>query len=412
MTQPLKRGFAALVVAAMAAAPVTVAVGAATVLGADAAFAKSDNGKGNGNGGGNGGGKGNAGGNSGKGGGNSASSKSASASGSTGSSSATTKNGRTVTRVVEKKVRTKDGRVKTVRTIYVSKGKAAQPAARTKAAPQTASVTTETATTETATAETTKQKGGGWRSRMAAGQTRVPPQELGMWNSAKRSPQAIANMAEKYRETGKITGAGGAIGALVVAYEDMNAAVNGEEGLTSAVQAALDAGEITMEQAEAILSGDLPTAEQLAEQAAALGESYELPEGVTLTYEGGVVGCDDGGSGGCDDVLTGADYADVQAEIAEIEGAAGVLDNEAIADAMEAVEAADTQLADAQALVQPNKTPELAEDMLADVEELLGISLEEPNEVTAPEPAPTEEAAVTGEEGAGEGEVLPPEEQL
>lgn len=408
MFDPVRRVIAALAVSAVAAAPLGIG-SVAMVLGmADAALAKSENGKGGGNGGGNGKGGGNG---AGKGGGGK--SASASASGRGGKSgparSGSRKGGKsvaggapkrgesykggTVRKVVVKKVRTSDGRVKTVRTVYVSKGATAKAPAKA------------TARAATATApETTVASGKSWKSRLASGALRVHPSELGAWNSAKRSPVAIANMAEKYRETGKATGAGGQIGALVVAYEDYNLAINGDPeagtlGLSDSLQAAVDAGTITVEMAERILAGDLPTEEEFAGEVAAISDSYELPEGVSLSYEAGSVGCSDGGDGGCDAVMNEAGFADLRDQIAAIEADAAALEDPEILAAIDARVEAEAELKAAQAMVMSATTPGLAAQMLADVEELLHISLQAPEQIIAPA---EEDSGLEG------GETVPP----
>lgn len=161
----------------------------------------------------------------------------------------------------------------------------------------------------------------------------------------------------------------------------------------------MDAGTITVDMAKRILAGDRPIEEAFAGEVAAISDSYELPEGVTLSYEAGSVGCSDGGDGGCDAVMNEADFADLRDQIAAIEADAAALEDPEILAAIEAKAAAEAGLEAAQAMVMPAKTPGLAAEMLADVEELLQISLEAPEQIIAPA---EEDSGLEG------GETVPP----
>ena len=221
-----------------------------------------------------------------------------------------------------------------------------------------------------------------WKTRID-GEITVHPSELGPWNSARRSPQAIANMVAKYEETGEVNGAGGMVGMFVSAYSGYNSALAGDPlaeppipSFNDLIQMEIDEGRLDYDAVTAALaSGEFPTEEGLLTRVDDLS-GYDLPEGVVLSYVDGMVSCEDGGSGGCGDVESEDAYADLRAEIESIEGDATLLSNEALSARLEEIEGAESLLGDAQAMVVPHKTPELQEDMLRYIEDLLDVEVD------------------------------------
>jgi hypothetical protein len=225
--------------------------------------------------------------------------------------------------------------------------------------------------------------GNGWKARLDDGMLDTHPSELGMWNSARRSPQAIANMVAKYAETGDASGAGGAIGFLVYAHQQ---AADGSTAYYDALQAAIDDGDLTVETAERLLDGSL-SQEAFAAALDELGEDVD--------FEGGVISCDEDAI--CDEEELAALQADADA--------LAYLASEEAADLRTAQEGYDSALADveaAEALVQPNKSTDEAvrDQMLADVKDLLDIE-----DLLAPEfvaPETVEEETIVEESGETE----------
>jgi hypothetical protein len=210
--------------------------------------------------------------------------------------------------------------------------------------------------------------GNGWKARLDDGVLDTHPSELGMWNSARRSPQAIANMVAKYAETGDASGAGGAIGYLVHSHQQ---AAEGSTAWYDALQAAITDGDLTVEEAERLLDGTL-SQDAFDEALAELGD--------TVIFEEGVISCAEDAE--CDPEQLAALQADADT--------LAFLDSEEAADLRDAQEGYDAALADvaaAEALVQPNKSTdeEVREQMLADVKDLLDIEDLLAPEFVAPE---------------------------
>jgi hypothetical protein len=214
------------------------------------------------------------------------------------------------------------------------------------------------------------------------------PRELGMWNSARRSPQAIANMLAKYEETGEVNGAGGAIGFLVWSHQQM------EEPTTdyfNALQLAVTDEQIAIGAAERLLDGSL-TEESFQDTLDALGDDVDFVDGVVTCAEDAT--CDP-------DVLARLqEDADALAFIASDEG-------KALAEARDAYDTADADRQAAEALVQPNFTPDdpnIQEQMLADVKDLLDIEDTDLPGFAPPEPDEPEEPVEGAEESPGDTE--------
>lgn len=213
-------------------------------------------------------------------------------------------------------------------------------------------------------AEDEEIAGNGWKARLDDGVLDTHPSELGMWNSARRSPQAIANMVAKYAETGTVSGAGGAIGYLVWSHQQ---AADSATGYYDALQGAITNGDLTVETAERLLDGSL-TQESFDAALAELGED--------VLFEDGMISCAPGAT--CDDDALKALQADADtlAFLASDEAADLRMAQDGYEAAREDVEAAE-------ALVQPNKSTgdeDVRTQMLADVKDLLDIE-----EIAAPE---------------------------
>lgn len=331
--------------ASLAALALSATAVTATFMTADYAYAKGGNGNGNGNGGGNGGGNGKGNGGGGK------SSKSGKSD--TKSSSRSGKSGGGLLKLFNKDKSTKTRTTRTRVTREPSK------------AP--------------------KSNGNSWKTRLDDGMLSTPSYELGAWNSAKRSPRAIANMVEKYRETGKANGAGGMIGQLVAAYEDYNGA---NEDLETALQDAVNNGTLDQATAQSILDGSLSSEsiENALVAADLLGDEM-------VTLDGSTVSCDDSGAGDCAAISDELDA--LQADVDALDVAST---DPAISDALDGVAGVEDTLATAQSTIVPKKTPELYETMKADIEDLLDISLTEPGTILPPEeldPETVEDVAAT-----------------
>ncbi len=130
------------------------------------------------------------------------------------------------------------------------------------------SATTQSAVVSSPKPASKPSNGNSWKTRLDDGILDTPANELRSWNSAKRSPQALMNMVEKYEATGKANGAGGMIAAFVVAHGDYADAIGPMNGLTDALQTAVDDGLISYDDATALLSGDLNDASLAADLAA------------------------------------------------------------------------------------------------------------------------------------------------
>lgn len=223
--------------------------------------------------------------------------------------------------------------------------------------------------------------GNSWKSRLDDGMLDTHPRELGMWNSARRSPQAIANMVAKYDATREVTGAGGAIGFLVWSHEQLEAPTT---AYFDALQQAVTDEQIAVGAAERLLDGSL-TDDSFQDALDALGGDVEVVDGVVTCAEGAT--CDP-------DVLAALqEDADALAFLASDDGMA-------LAEARDALDAADADRLAAEALVQPNFTPgdpDLQAQMLADVKDLLDIEdidlpdFEPPAEEAPEEPGEGEE---------------------
>jgi hypothetical protein len=217
--------------------------------------------------------------------------------------------------------------------------------------------------------------GNSWKTRLDDGVLDTHPRELGMWNSAKRSPQAVANMVAKYETTGDATGAGGMIGALVSAYDTYN---EDKSDYFDALQASVTAGDLSADTATRIFDGTLTQ------------DSFDLD---LENFEGDIVLGDDGS-------ITCADGADCSdADLARLQEDADALaylsseDGADVAQAAEDFEQASEDRAIADASVQPNFStddPEIQEQMLTDVKDLLDIEETETPEFVAPEGDETE----------------------
>lgn len=221
--------------------------------------------------------------------------------------------------------------------------------------------------------------GNSWKTRLDDGSLETHPSELGPWNSAKRSPQAVANMVEKYERTGDMSGAGGMIGYLVSSYW----ALDGEDGARttyfSTLQTAVDDGALSVAAATRLFEGPPLTQEEFD----ALLESDDYA-GIIVTD--GIVSCDAGATCEDDDIALLQAELDALDFLARNDGAEG--------DYYDALEAA----AEADATVVPNRSPEddeIRQTMLEDVKDLLDIDgtdydFEEP-EAEGGEAEPNEE---------------------
>lgn len=217
-------------------------------------------------------------------------------------------------------------------------------------------------------------RGNSWKTRLDDGILETHPRELGMWNSARRNPQAIANMVAKYEASCETacdaTGAGGMIGALVSAYDGYNTE---KSDFFDALQASVMAGDLTVDTASRLFDGSL-TQESLEAEIAGFG-------GDIVLGEDGMVSCADGAECSDDDLERLQDDADALAFLASDEGAD-------LAKAAEDYEMAAETRAIADASVQPNFSvgnAEVQEKMLADVKDLLDIEETQTPEFAAPE---------------------------
>lgn len=247
-------------------------------------------------------------------------------------------------------------------------------------------------------------KGQSWKTRLESGMLQTHPSELGMWNSAKRNPNAVANLVEKYRMTGKANGAGGMIAMVVVAYEDYNEVAG---PAADALQDAVYAGTISYEDAQAIMDGSLTTgsiagAVDDLNLAAALDEADAPLYVVAYDSEAGTVTC----TGDCPDVSDLDGQAGVLNTVvveAEIDEATG----DVITPAMTAGEIAEDlgeaygPVEEANGLIVPNKTSpgddnyeDVQAGMIDDVLGLLGLSMDN----TLEEPLVHEEVPAEGED--------------
>ncbi|MGI1661587.1 hypothetical protein ACRDNQ_05035 [Palleronia sp. KMU-117] len=212
--------------------------------------------------------------------------------------------------------------------------------------------------------------GNSWKSRLDDGRLDTHPRELGMWNSARRSPQAIANMVAKYDASREVTGAGGAIGFLVWSHQQM---AEPTTAYFDGLQQAVTDERITVGAAERLLDGSL-TEDSFQDAVDALGEDVEVVDGVVTCAEGAV----------CDPEVLAAlqEDADALAFLASEDGAD-------LAGARDAYAEADADRLAAEALVQPKFTPgdpDLQAQMLADVKDLLDIEAIETPEFVPPVP--------------------------
>jgi hypothetical protein len=213
------------------------------------------------------------------------------------------------------------------------------------------------------------QYGNSWKSRVEGGMLETHPRELGMWNSARRSPQAIANMVAKYEETGEVNGAGGMIGFFVSSYSTYNEA---KGSYFDALQAAVDNGDMTAEVAERLFSGDLTRD--------SFEDDLEGFEGDIVLGDDGMVSCADG-----------ADCAlgDIQRLQADADALATIESDPELQQLAEDFDAASESRMEADAIVQPNFTPDdpaVQEQMLADVKDLLDVDEYETPTFVDPEP--------------------------
>jgi hypothetical protein len=235
-----------------------------------------------------------------------------------------------------------------------NRGSSGGPATVQRAAPQ-ASVRPVARSAEK---EDERLYGNSWKTRLDDGVLETHPRELGPWNSAKRNPQAIANMVEKYERTGEMTGAGGMIGYLVSSYWALDGVDGERTAYFSTLQTAVHDEGLPIDAARRLFES--PPLSQEEFDALLYSEEYAGKFEVI----DGVVDC--AGETDCNE----DDRAFLQTELdaltflAENEGADG--------DYYAALEAA----AEADELVQPNFSPEdeaIRETMLADVKDLLDI---------------------------------------
>jgi len=362
MKRTSRNGLAFLSALALTTAPVALAATMASVGLTDAAYAKPGNG--------NGGGNGNAGGNSNRGGNSAAAKDKAQAQRGGG--------GRDGGGRPDAGQRGGGGGLLEAlglkkRTVVVR----AAPQGETRRAPKpvvTASPVPKPkprivdAVADTDTGEVETARGKSWKTRLD-GELTTHPSELGAWNSARRSPVAIANMAEKYRMTGDASGAGGMIGALVVAYEDYG---NATASFQEALDGAIAAERIDEETANRLIDGSLSE-----ESIAATLMEFETRTGELFVYDDATdtYSCGDAGEGDCS--LVSAEELDaLNTDAATL---SMIASDAALSDAIDAYAGADSSLEDANALVQPNRStdPAVQEAMLEDVLDLLDLEKQE-----------------------------------
>lgn len=387
MTSRFTTGVAA---AAIAALTLTGATAVTTFVTADAAYAKGNgNGNGNGNRGGNRGGREDRGGRDDRGGpgdrGRGASEERGN-SGNAGRGGGHGGNGAQTRQAAPQDARSAPQR-----------GNSAQaPGQLRKAQSAPSSSLAPTARPMTAAAEITPEgeempgaHSGNWKSRLDDGVLDTPANVLGFWNSARRSEQAIANMVEKYRETGDASGAGGKIGQLIVAYGGYNEALGGATG-EGGLQEAVDSGLISAADANALLDGSLAFEDVLAalgadvtsiEDAAAALSDETL--GRTVSVVDGVIVCE-----GVDCEAIAGDIESLQMQLDDATALTGSIED----------------LAEAQALLEAAQGT-LPDDPMAvdEIEQLLQISLDEAPEITEPEPEPEPGTETSTETETGEG---------
>lgn len=119
-----------------------------------------------------------------------------------------------------------------------------------------------------------------------------------------------------------------------------------------------------------------------------LNDTVPLPVTFSLA-EDETVACEDGGSGECASIANDEAYADIRDEIASIEGDVSLVSNATLAELLEAIENASSDLTEAQALVVPQKTPSLQEDMLSYLDDLLDVETTPVDETALIPPPPT-----------------------
>lgn len=280
------------------------------------------------------------------------------------------------------------------------KGKANAPGQLKK---QAAAAATGDGVTAVSTSPRPNTRGKSWKTRLDSEMLQTHPSELGAWNSAKRNPNAIANLVEKYRETGEANGAGGMIAALVVAYEDYNDAA---APAISILQAAVDGMELSKDDANAILSGGINSMTISDAVSSLNGDApmveVELADGTTqmqpayvVAYDGTAVSC----SGTmCDLVDTSVLNAQAEAlsstiTVEETDADGNVISSTdyRLEDYVAMLDDEMQAVADANATIVPNKSPDDAavqEMMQDDVLDLLDLGLVE---LSDPEPAPAPE---------------------
>ena len=237
-------------------------------------------------------------------------------------------------------------------------------------------------------------RGKSWKTRLDGEMLTTHPSELGAWNSAKRNPNAIANLVEKYRETGEANGAGGMIAALVVAYEDRNAAVT---AAAADLQAAIDAGTITREQVEGILDGSLNMADLDTDLMTLKdGAGTEIGDYIVVDNPDGSISLACFEDADCD--LTAAQmeadriaagYAALGTVIVpeQVLEDGTIIPAKTVGDISAEVESADALADAADATIVPNKSPDdatVVDMMIADVLNLLDLAREELELTDAP----------------------------
>lgn len=216
--------------------------------------------------------------------------------------------------------------------------------------------------------------GQSWKTRLD-GDLTTPSDELGYWNSARRNPRAVANMAAKVREGTISGGAGFAIGSLVVAYEDYNDTVETFQiELDDAIAAAL----IDEATANRLISGDL---RQDAINTTII--SLEDQSGAVIAFDDatGNYSCDDSAGGDCS-LLEADALENLASDTAIVDALKNDPDYAELADAIDAFGEAGEDLAVANDTVQPMKSvdPLVQETMLGEVLDLLDLEAEEPEE--------------------------------
>ncbi len=210
-------------------------------------------------------------------------------------------------------------------------------------------------------------QGNSWKKRLDDGVLETHPSELGPWNSAKRSPQAVENMVRKYRETGSRTGAGGMIGYFVASYEDLN---DSSETYFNALQADVTDGNISVGAAERLFAGDL-TKDSFAEDLAFYEDNQDLGVMVSLGDDG-VISCE-GDADACASIVPQLQEDHDALAFLESDGGADTAEFGAIrSDAQATVEEANQS-------VRPNKSTDLTvqEVMLYDVKDLLDVEVKD-----------------------------------